>query len=669
MRIAWLVIGLGLAWSGALAGPKETLSGRKGPRKQAARALAKHGLEATYKTLLADLARHDRRFNQTQAHPELRAVTSLPPLLVAARKDPLALPELAFAAAEQQRAAADLGANLRALAGQLGLELAARQLPRSPAKGSSLEAHLAYLAGRLEAAERERAAAFAGLDAASVEALRAQMVAIFDVLRVTNHLEDLLPEDRKIFDQVIAGLGAAGKVKRARLLQAALELAPLADPGYLAQLAKDLAKAPVAKGLEHPASGGSLVAVKDCAAGPIVVAGRRSNRHAGTGAALILDLGGDDVYDAGCARVAPGAERGLSLVIDLAGDDRYQAGEARFSQACALCGVAMLIDRKGKDRYAGARSAQGVGAFGVGTLVDLEGDDTYAARTLSQGLGLLGVGLLLDRAGDDRLTGAHFCAGVGLPMGVGALIDLAGDDVRDVSGQHARPPEGSWYDTAGQWQGACLGFGMGLRGMDGAVRCFAPGGVGLVVDGGGDDEVKAGEFAVGCGYFYGVGLYVDHAGDDRYHSARYGTGIGVHQAVGCFLELAGDDRYSTEAGPHCGACWDMGVAWFVDLAGKDSYTSKGGLLLGVATITSFAAFLDADGKDSYTLKGGQAAGSAGHAGDTQRRSVSLALFLDTGGDKDTYTLPKALLGGNEQQHLREGKRGAVRTGRGLFSDD
>ena len=69
--------------------------------------------------------------------------------------------------------------------------------------------------------------------------------------------------------------------------------------------------------------------------GWIRVRGGGADQVDGTGALLIVDLGGDDVYTGGVA--ASTADRPIGLLLDCGGDDRYESNEP--AQGAGMCGI------------------------------------------------------------------------------------------------------------------------------------------------------------------------------------------------------------------------------------------------------------------------------------------------------------------------------------------
>jgi hypothetical protein len=198
---------------------------------------------------------------------------------------------------------------------------------------------------------------------------------------------------------------------------------------------------------------------------------------AGTaGAAVLLDIEGDDYYSTdGTADVfdrggrvskaqgvgfgsRQGVAGGFGALVDLAGDDLYEA--EMFAQGHGFYfGIGLLADRSGDDRYEAVRYAQGSAAHvGIGLLVDESGKDSYVARVgISQGMGLdRSIGLLRDGGGDDVYRGGALAQGASTANGIGILADTGGIDRFFLEGR-------GW--GAGHWAGGMPGVGF-LLGTD-----------------------------------------------------------------------------------------------------------------------------------------------------------------------------------------------------------
>ena len=167
------------------------------------------------------------------------------------------------------------------------------------------------------------------------------------------------------------------------------------------------------------------------------------------GAGLLVDAKGNDRYLAGgrepdyernddrfvsCAQgfaigMRPFAGGGVAALVDLAGDDTYQADI--FGQGASYWySVGMLIDVTGYDTYSVYQYGQGAGIhLSSGLLADGGGDDFYTGSILVQGCAHdFGVGMLFDRAGNDTYTGDQHAQGRALNNALAILVDSAGDD-------------------------------------------------------------------------------------------------------------------------------------------------------------------------------------------------------------------------------------------------
>jgi hypothetical protein len=312
----------------------------------------------------------------------------------------------------------------------------------------------------------------------------------------------------------------------------------------------------------------------ETAIGRVVIGTRGDDRH-GPGAALIIDPGGDDVYER-----APARGGAVSVVIDLAGNDRYHGSDL------ALRGLSALIDLAGDDRYTMDGPGLGAAIAGTALLVDYRGADTYSARYLAQGAAAFGIGALIDRSGDDRYSLGAWGQGFGLAQGLGLLWDHAGHDRYVATGEADPFERGSGLSGA---QGAAFGY----RGLIG-------GGIGILRDDAGDDRYEAQMFAQGLGYYYALGLLWDRGGDDSYEAFRYAQGNGVHQAVGTLADDAGSDRYAISLGYGQGMGLDLAVGVLRDAGGADSYRAQYGAQ-GAATANGFGLLEDRAGADRYEL--------------------------------------------------------------------
>ena len=132
---------------------------------------------------------------------------------------------------------------------------------------------------------------------------------------------------------------------------------------------------------------------------------------------------------------------GLGALLDVDGDDAYDAGN--FSQGCGFWfGTGLLYDGGGNDAYRSVYFSHGSGAhFAVGAVVDEGGDDQHLLLDWAKvGLGPkagAGVGFgwdvvnafVFDRAGNDRYEADIISLGCANVRSHGWLLDEGGDDV------------------------------------------------------------------------------------------------------------------------------------------------------------------------------------------------------------------------------------------------
>ena len=125
---------------------------------------------------------------------------------------------------------------------------------------------------------------------------------------------------------------------------------------------------------------------------------------------------------------------GLGVLIDVDGNDLYEAGN--FSQGVGYWyGTGLLWDGGGNDVYRSVYFTQGSGAhFAIGALIDESGDDIHElGHNAGAGLGFgwdVVNAFLIDRgAGNDRYEAKIISYGLGEVRSNGIFIDEGGDDV------------------------------------------------------------------------------------------------------------------------------------------------------------------------------------------------------------------------------------------------
>lgn len=372
--------------------------------------------------------------------------------------------------------------------------------------------------------------------------------------------------------------------------------------------------------------------------GTIRIAGTGDDTH-NTDAIITIDLGGNDTYK-GLVATPTSLDRPISVIVDLQGDDTYDGTQIDGNVGCGLFGLGLLYDQTGDDQYSVKNGGIGFGLYGTGAVIDAEGDDTYdVGKGWGQGAAYAGVGLLLDRKGDDKYNSICMSMGFGGTMGVGALVDVEGND------SYFTADTGNQSKVWGKTVSMSLGCGYGRR-CDSGDGQNQGGGVGIVVEGAGDDTYHTSVFSLGSGYWWGAGIFEERGGNDTYRCTQYSIGSGAHFAVGSFVDMNGNDRYNDR--PDAQERWggiarDGCLAVCIDADGDDIW---GNLTGGHADLNSYALFWDIKGNDvhkriqPYDPKqdGNRPFGSATTYPpmlNFRDRLLSGGIFLDTGG-RDVY---------------------------------
>jgi len=405
-------------------------------------------------------------------------------------------------------------------------------------------------------------------------------------------LSNLTPEEKKLLQDKALNpsddsewnriLEVSLKVDRAALFQAFTPLLAFLTRDNLSLLKADVIK-------RFGGNKGPILYEAMSPIGKVIVGGEGPNVYT-EDAALILDLGGDDLYLNNAGGTRPGIP--IALVIDWGGNDRYISKE-NFSQGAGLLGGGFLIDLGGNDTFISQDGSQGAGFWGIGFLYHGDGNGIFNARKFSQGTGQMGIGLLVNRKGDDHYVCSYGGQGLGLFGGAGILFDEAGDDYYQLGGL-----EPDFRDPETSTQSMGQGFGLGERPEK--DKNGVPGGIGMLIDSSGDDTYIADYFAQGASYYYGLGILDDRAGNDQYISGRYSQGAGIHFSVGVLLDRAGNDFYYDSFGVGQGMGHDYGVGFFEDDGGDDHYQG-GSLVQGAATNGGFGIFIDLSGARGHSF--------------------------------------------------------------------
>jgi len=386
------------------------------------------------------------------------------------------------------------------------------------------------------------------------------------------------------------------KIDQKALYDATEILLPLVDENFREQFSK------IASGqYESVKMGDQIVQRIPTAAGDILIGGREDNvwdLDSYSSVICIIDLGGNDTYKEGSCNI----NRPLLVVIDLGSGNDLYTGVKPGIQGSSILGISLWYNERGNNVYQARSVAQGSTIGGVGILIDGQGDDQYLGTVRAQGSALCGLGLLVDQEGSDDYRAALLAQGLGHPGGFGCLVDKDGNDHYYVGGYFTDAyPEHPGYDGWGQ------GIGAGIR----QVAC---GGIGMILDGGGDDVYEFDYFAHGGGYWMGTGIARDFDGNDKRLAAtltafnkgprhegrwqRFGSGFGCHYAVGYLIDDAGNDVYNgTIMGVGMG--WDLAAGFLIDFAGDDSFEATGGYTQGTGAEGSIGVLMNYRGNDTY----------------------------------------------------------------------
>lgn len=527
--------------------------------------------------------------------------------------------------ADRMRSLTSLEALVTACAGEL--DLAVGPLPR-PDAGDSMEPKsmgaqpLDVLLPALEAAVRELDAAFAGLTEEERRFVAVHSPVLleedeFNPHKPIDERDREAEEEEEIGDELlrIAALVDYGRLATAgatvaRAVDRAIPMATY-DPMSLPRrrVLQELEPARLAR-----LASGDVWNIIETDAGVVVLGGPGRTVY-GAGAALIIDMGGDDVYELGAA----GAQRDLpvSVVIDLSGNDTYRGSS--HSLGAGLMGVGVLVDLAGDDSYTAGDFSIGSGLFGVGVLLDTEGNDSYTGDTCTEGSGAFGIGILRDEGGNDDYRAALFSQAFGFVKGFGLLHDGSGNDVYTAGWKYT--DEIRYFD---HYTSLSQGFGFGWR-------PDASGGIGLLVEDAGNDVYLSDIFGQGSSYWFSVGGLVDYQGNDQYVSYQYAQGAGTHITVAALIDCEGDDNYVSK-GVSQGCGHDLAIGILHDLSGDDNYACHD-LSQGAGNANGIGLQIDDTGNDSYSVRDPD--NTHGY-GNLRRDYGSVGVFLDCGGS-DSYS--------------------------------
>jgi hypothetical protein len=345
--------------------------------------------------------------------------------------------------------------------------------------------------------------------------------------------------------------------------------------------------------------------------GRIAIGGRGNDRYEGD-YAIIIDFGGDDEY-----LLSETDGKHFQIIIDLSGNDRYIA-QSDHVFGGGFLGCSILDDWEGNDIYIAKSYSLGCGIFGAGILVDRGGDDIYQGDIGCEGAASFGVGMLLDYGGRDSYQASLYSQGFAFIKGSSALVDFKGIDSYTAGWKY-----GDILRYEDHYVSLSQGFGYGLR-------PYFSGGVGLLVDGAGNDIYNSDIFGQGASYWFSLGGLIDYSGNDQYISYQYAQGNGTHLSLGALIDISGDDLYSAK-GVSQGCGHDLAFGLLLDCAGNDQYNAFD-LSQAAGSANGIGMLIDLKGNDGYMAR--VKTNTHGY-GNPRRDFGSIGLMLDLEG-KDDY---------------------------------
>ena len=506
----------------------------------------------------------------------------------------------------------------------LKLDLAPKQV-RKLSPPSSPEQALDAIAQAITEAQTAYCAALAPLDKSEIQQLQTYLVPVLSTQNQVGHTLSDRGTGRQLCDLM-------EKMDRSSLLAAADALAPIADVRFLEQL-KSL---PEDGDVKVAGVTGRVVARIDTPSGAIIVGGKGPNTYEldkMRDVAAVIDLGGGNTYYEGTV----GVDRPVLLVITLGGNNRF-SGVQPGIQGGAVLGVSMLLTLGDNNVYEAQDIAQGSALAGVGIQIDYGANNRYRGIRRLQGQALGGVGILIGRGGQNDYHAALWAQGMGGPLGFGLLDNVKGNNHYYCGGMWRN----SYYPETPGYEGWGQGVGGGLR----AVAC---GGIGVILDGGGENTYEFDYLSHGGGYWCGLGFARDFGGNTKrlitrtaynggpraYESfQRFGCGWGCHYAMGFLFDDSGDDVYEgTIMGT--GMAWDCSMGVLCDFAGNDHYMATGGSVQGTGAQMGFGILFDYKGDDVYEGYGQGYANPGISYHHLPECGGNFSFLIDYGG-KDTY---------------------------------
>jgi len=455
-------------------------------------------------------------------------------------------------------------------------------------------------------ASRHRDKAFAGLSETEKEQLTVLLPAYF--VRKTPHGEMVRGYTSNV-DECVDLFDMLTKVDFEALHIAAAIMAEAADN------ARSLL---TSSGFDEQALFKPVLFETDTIIGRVIIGGTAPTTY-NADYALILDLGGDDLYLNHPASTALDGN-GAAVCIDVSGHDVYRSDG--FAQGSALAGVTVFMDLAGDDLYQSGHYSQGAALAGFSFFLDGAGDDTYVGDLGVQCFSIFGYSLFVENNGRDTYRCAANGQAAASTLGVSIMCEAGGDDSYRAGGKYGF--YFSWDSSMAQ------GAASGMRPYPPKDKFTVYGGIGFLSEWSGNDVYHAYNIGQGGSYIFALGMLVDSEGNDTYTCKNYCRGVGVHVGAAVALDIAGDDLYNGLYGNN-GYSLDRSSGVFADFSGNDTYRTSGGIGFGHKP-KGTGIFLDAAGDDTYAGWENNYGKADWPFGD---EAYSTGFFLDYGGH-DNY---------------------------------
>jgi hypothetical protein len=154
------------------------------------------------------------------------------------------------------------------------------------------------------------------------------------------------------------------------------------------------------------------------------------------GVAMLVDAGGNDRYTLGNVPLVRPSPQLPDRNVSMGQGAGYGMRGLFFDGRSTSGGIGLLLDLAGNDRYEAQVFAQGVGYHeGLGMLLDDDGNDRFDTAWYGMGAGVhYAAGLLLKRGvGADEYRSTHeMVLGTGNDLSVGMFVDEGGDDAYSI---------------------------------------------------------------------------------------------------------------------------------------------------------------------------------------------------------------------------------------------